>query len=88
MSIMQSYVNIPRDEKKVNITELHPTPIYRLLKRNTNMRVADSATQELTQYLDDYATRVSKRAVRIAAENGRKTVTPDDIKAAVSAVTE
>lgn len=88
MSIMQSYVNIPRDEKKVNITELHPTPIYRLLKRSTNMRVADSATQELTQYLDDYATRVSKRAVRIAAENGRKTVTPDDIKAAVSAVTE
>ena len=45
-------------------------------------RVSDDACQELSEYLADYAVRISKKAYEIAAHSGRKTVNAGDVKLA------
>ncbi len=80
---LQNYMNIPTENEEIHITELPVRPVGRIIKNAGANRVAEAAKETLTAYLDQYGMEVSTRALRIARENGRKTVTKDDILAAV-----
>jgi len=56
--------------------------LSRLMMRIGASRVSDDACQELSEYLADYAVRISKKAYEIAAHSGRKTVNAGDVKLA------
>jgi histone H3/H4 len=62
--------------------ELTLAPIKRLIKRSGAKRVADSAAQELADYLETRAAQISKEAQKLATHAGRHTVMRRDIKMA------
>lgn len=63
-----------------NMTELPTAPIERILKRNANnMKISKEAKQMLLQELEKEAVKISKTAVKLAKEDGRKTVQAKDI---------
>jgi histone H3/H4 len=58
-------------------------PIAKIMNKAGAKRVSEGAIRTLTEYLIDYASKLSERAVKIAKHSGRKTVNAADIKIAV-----
>lgn len=66
--------------------ELPMAPVERLIKRAGAERVSDGAVEELADYLEDEVIKIAQSAIRLSKHAGRKTVTKDDIKLALSAI--
>lgn len=64
--------------------ELPMAPIERLIKRAGAERVSDGAVEELADYLEDEVIKIAQNAIRLSKHAGRKTVTRDDVKLALS----
>ena len=58
-------------------------PIAKIVQNAGAKRVSEGAVEVLVDYLFDYATKVSERAIRIAKHSGRKTIQGGDIKVAI-----
>ena len=58
-------------------------PLAKIMQNSGARRVSDSALDELSDYLIDYASEISERAAKIARHSGRKTIKKDDVKLAV-----
>lgn len=57
--------------------------VEKMLKDVGAERVGEDAKEELKKVLEEYASEVSKKAVKMASHAGRKTVKATDIKIAV-----
>jgi len=67
--------------RKGNI--LPKAPLGRIMKSNGAKRVSDEALEKFSILLNSYAEDISKHAIRIAKNSGRKTVNAGDIKIAL-----
>lgn len=58
-------------------------PIAKIMQNSGAKRISEGAVDTLVDYLLDYASEISERAVRIAKHSGRKTIKAGDVKIAV-----
>lgn len=68
------------------MSELPIAPVERMIKKAGAERVSDSAKDALTKCIEEYATEVSKEAVKLAEYANRKTVRAEDIDMAIKRV--
>ena len=61
--------------------ELPLAAVERILKK-TNMRVSDDAVREFAELLEEIVNDVAAEAVAVAKSRGRRTVLPEDVRAA------
>ncbi len=64
------------------MSELPLTPLGRLMKNGGAERVSEDAKVELSDYLEDQASEITKLALDNAEKNGRKTLKAEDINVA------
>jgi histone H3/H4 len=64
-------------------TIIPKAPIAKIMQNSGAKRVSEDAVDVLVDYLIDYSTQLSERAIKIAKHSGRKTVQGGDIKIAV-----
>jgi len=64
------------------MAELPLATVERLIRKAGAERVSDDAAPALASILEDYASLICSRAVKLCKHAGRKTVTSDDIKLA------
>ncbi|MFP4112632.1 MAG: histone [Candidatus Woesearchaeota archaeon] len=55
-------------------------PLKRLIQEEHNIRISKDALEILSDNLEKYALEISKKAIFVAANSGRKTVKGKDIK--------
>lgn len=60
--------------------------MVKLIKGAAKVRVSRDAALELSIVLEDYALRVAREAVKLRDHRGAKTLSKEDIKAAVAAI--
>lgn len=70
----------------VKMPEFLVATMVRLIRKAAKVRVSQSAALELGAVLEDYVTRVSKEALKLAEHRGAKTLSKEDIKAAITAI--
>lgn len=66
--------------------ELPKLPFERILKRAGAKRVSISALDEFAAVMEERMTKISAEAVALAKHAGRKTITEEDVRAAVRKV--
>jgi histone H3/H4 len=64
------------------MAELPIAPITRIVRNAGAERVSEDASQELARLLEDYGTKIARKAVSLARHAGRKTVKREDIREA------
>lgn len=75
-------------EDKRKMTEFLIATMARLIKKAAKVRVSRDAALELSIVLEDYAVRVAREALKLTEHRGAKTLSKEDIKAAVSAISK
>ncbi|MCX6778235.1 MAG: histone family protein [Candidatus Micrarchaeota archaeon] len=71
---------MPKKSGKKGSSELPLAPLERMIKKAGAERVSNEAARELAMLLQEKATALSSRAVKLAKHAGRVTVTAEDIK--------
>jgi histone H3/H4 len=66
-----------------NKTIIPKAPVARILIEAGAKRVADNALVIFSEIIEDMASEIGERALRIAKHSGRKTVQAGDIKIAI-----
>ncbi|MCI5867765.1 MAG: histone family protein [Methanosphaera sp.] len=61
------------------MSKLPLTPLGRIIKNGGAERVSEDAKVELSSFLEEQATEITKLALNNAKENGRKTLKAEDI---------
>lgn len=59
--------------------EFSISAMKRKIKGETNKRVSEPAAEELGEELDEYGQKIAEKAIKVAEEDGRKTVRGTDI---------
>ncbi len=60
--------------------------MVRQIRKVAKARVSKSAALELSSVLEDYGLRISREALKLAEHRGAKTMSKEDIKAAVAVI--
>ena len=60
--------------------EIPASSVERLIRKSGAKRVSGEAALSLARILEDMASSISQKAVRLAKHAGRKTVTAEDIR--------
>jgi len=68
------------------LPELPISAMDRLIRKAAKIRVSRGAAIELDAVLEEYATEISKEAVKLAKHRGAKTVNESDVRAAASRI--
>jgi len=65
------------------MVELPLAALDRIIRRNSGLRVSESASKELRTILEAEGEKISRQAGEYAKHAGRKTIIDEDIKLAV-----
>ncbi len=65
------------------MSELPLAAVDRIIRKATGVRVSESATKELGNYLEEEGMKVAQQAAVFSKHAGRKTVTDEDIRLAL-----
>ncbi|CAD7766935.1 MAG: Histone-like transcription factor (CBF/NF-Y) andarchaeal histone [Candidatus Argoarchaeum ethanivorans] len=66
---------------KTNILSF--APVGRMIKRAGATRVSETGREALAEHLEEYGTKIARRAIDLAKHAKRVTVTAEDIKQAL-----
>jgi len=61
------------------MAELPIAPVTRIVRKAGAERVSEDASQELARLLEDYGTKIARKAVSLAKHAGRKKVKREDV---------
>ena len=65
------------------MAEIPRAVMARILKNAGAPRISDKAAEKFAELIEEKASEVAKKAVRLSEHSGRKTVMIDDVKAAL-----
>ncbi|HIH40033.1 MAG TPA: histone family protein [Halobacteria archaeon] len=66
--------------------ELPIAPIERIVKKSGAERISEEAKKELARTLEEYGSKISTEAVKLAKHAGRKTIKREDIRLAAEKI--
>lgn len=56
------------------------TPIKKLIKNSTDLRVSDDAAKWLAYFLEELVIEISKESIKFTSHGNRKTIRSEDLK--------
>lgn len=63
----------------IKMARLPIAPVNRIIRNARAERVSEDASEELAMLLEEYGTKIARKAVNLARHAGRKTVKREDI---------